>query len=79
MLVRRFEPLIADSAEDGEELAAVGNGDKLTVWWQYIQAVQDYVPNDQQVRLDSNYRHTKYTNIELSKNRTSDVSKSRNF
>lgn len=51
-LDRRFEPLISDSAVDGEEEAGGGDGDKLAVWWQYIQAVQDGLPNDLQVRVD---------------------------
>lgn len=48
LLVRRFEPLVSDSADDGDELAG-SDGDQLAVWWQYIQAVQDSLPNDQQV------------------------------
>lgn len=48
MLVRRFEPLICEDGEDGEEPVG-GEGDKLAVWWQYIQTVQDSLPNDQKV------------------------------
>lgn len=57
---RHFEPLIADSApdprakENGEEGREGGGGevveDKLAIWWQYIQAVQDKLPSDQQVQ-----------------------------
>ncbi|CAN0299386.1 unnamed protein product, partial [Laminaria digitata] len=50
-LARRFEPLVSDSADDGDELAG-SDGDQLAVWWQYIQAVQDSLPNDQQEQFE---------------------------
>ncbi|CAN0111131.1 unnamed protein product, partial [Ectocarpus fasciculatus] len=59
---RHFEPLIADTESEtggpqNEEKDSGGGGgeeeeDKLAIWWQYIQAVQDKLPSDQQEQFD---------------------------
>lgn len=33
----------------GEQATGAGAADPLAIWWEYIQAVQDNLPADQQV------------------------------
>lgn len=43
---RVIKEAIQEETGEGRE----GGNDKLAIWWQYIQAVQDKLPSDEQVR-----------------------------
>lgn len=54
----KYEPLIEKAGDGnvdellelaGEQATGAGAADPLSIWWEYIQAVQDNLPTDQQV------------------------------
>lgn len=54
----KYEPLIEEAGDGnvdellelaGEQATGAGAADPLAIWWEYIQAVQDSLPADQQV------------------------------